>query len=70
MRAHNLQKRVADLESRHVSTNNPHSIFEKYTDAELYQLKETVIRTKSGQLELTPAEIDFLKGLEAEYGPL
>ena len=69
MRAHNLQKRVAYLESRHVSTNNPHSIFEKYTDAELYQLKEIVIRAKSGQREVTPEETDFLKGLEAKYGP-
>ena len=69
MRAHNLQKRVADLESRHVSTNNPHSIFEKYTDAELYQLKKMVIRAKSGQRELTPEETDFLKDLEAKYGP-
>ena len=70
MRAHNLQKRVADLESRHVSTNNPHSIFEKYTDAELYQLKKIAARTKNGQQELTPEETDFLKSLEAQYGPL
>lgn len=70
MRAQNLQKRVADLESRYVSTNNPHSIFEKYTDAELRQLKEIVIRAKSGQHELTPDELDFLKDLEAKYGPL
>jgi len=69
MRTQNLQKRVADLESRHVSTNNPHSIFEKYTDAELYQLKEIFIRAKIGQQELTPEETDFLKGLEAKYGP-
>jgi hypothetical protein len=68
MRTQNLQKRVADLEFRQMSTNKPHSIFEKYTDAELRQLKEIVIRTKSG-MELTPEEIDFLKGLEAEYGP-
>ena len=70
MRTQNLQKRVADLEFRQMSTNETHSIFEKYTDSELYRLKEIFIRTKSGQLELTPEEIDFLKSLEAQYGPL
>ena len=69
MRTQNLQKRVAYLESRHVSTNNPHSIFEKYTDAELYQLKEMVIRAKKSQPELTPDELDFLENLEVKYGP-
>jgi len=68
MRAHNLQKRVADLEAQ-VSTNNTHSIYEKCTDAELYMLKSIIIMAKSGQRELTPEETDFLKGLEAKYGP-
>jgi len=69
MSAHNLQKRVADLEFRQMSTNNPLTGFEQYTDAELYRLKAMVIRAKSVQQELTPEETDFLKGLEAKYGP-